>query len=619
VKMKLGQLFDDPMLSSVNTKGSFVLFGIKGSNSDSSEPIVGLIVPIKGDEFAKKFSNSDIGSDNYRLFVLTDDAEHANAELTSSIGKSSLVSRLDDMEYHRATTSPLWAYGNILQISKDFRKELNSTLTIPEMGNGDIDLMNADGLTLQERRELRKQQLEERDEARRREREGRAEQPIVNEQELLQQQSMEMLEAYISFIKTFINDADYASLVIEPAPERLDVKLRYAAQEGRKLARWLNVESQTPNLRYLNMLDGKGAFSMATKFNKNNLAELYDFSSSVLTTVMDPKAARSYKSIMNKSMSATGDEMAFTFSLTEGAPPFSGTSIMNVRDPQTYKESQIQVSEMMNEILGMNGNAALPNMPVTYSYQDGYTEYDGVIIDRMLLTFDMPSANAQEAAIINSMFGDGFDYRIAYTDDMVITVMGPYPDEDIIYTLDRRFSDESAGDIATILDYLPDAGRSTFAGALNIPNLIQGVSGMIKSLPLPASQSIIVSSMLDGLGDGEIESCIAFSGNIKNGSLDTQIVLPKEHLQELIAIFTQIQARIQRMQEQQIQQIQVQQGQEAMQLQDLPPEVRQQIINDLELQIEGKSPEEQMNIRMQIEQLQEAPIQYKITETIKKR
>ena len=550
IKMQLGNMLEDPMLSQVNTEGNLVIFGVKPwyktEDSGSNDPVIGMIVPIKSKEFFVKYHNSNVGSQNYGFVTFQNQTGHAEGTLKDKIAKSSLLSRLDGAEYQRATTAPVWAFGNISQVAKDFRSEINDALVPPNQKNNDQEQEQQRPMTAEERKELRRKQLEEKKARLQQKRDRANNDEVAQDVPDINEQNMKMLEGYFDFIKTLIKDADYGSVTIAAASDRLDIKTRFAASDNSKLAKWLDTDSQGDGLQFTNALDGTGTMNVITKINKESSKEMSLFFSEAMTSMYDSKTARNYKSYVQKTMDAAGDDGAFSFSLTDGKPPFELTYIVEVNDAKMYRESAKQMSLLMNDADGAGAD-----LPMIVSYSEDISRHNGASIDRMLISFNYPD-NTPEGQAVNSMYDDGMDYRIAYKDNVDITVMGPYADENIIKTLDNINATEPAGDIKTVLEYLPEAESSTFMGSFNALRLLEGVSGAVKSLPMPAPQALLVSALFDDLGQGEPQSCLGFAGNMDDGHLDVHIVLPKEHLGEIIPVINQIKQRQQHMMEQQM-------------------------------------------------------------------
>lgn len=555
-KMQIGSMLGDPMLNDVNTEGNLAIFGVKSwiktDEGAPEAPVIGMILPIKSEEFKIKYHNSDIGSNNYGLVLISgDEIEHAAGTLKDKILKSSVMSRLDAKEYQRATTSPIWAFGNVKQIAKDFRSEINDSLTIPNPNERQLETQDKpDGpLTAQEKKELKKKRLEEKKARREQQKLQRQQDPeMAQEMPDINEQNMKMAQAYFDFIKTLIKGADFTSITVEASSERLDIKQRFAAESNTKLAKWLDTDAKTGDLKFTSMLDGTGTVNVIGKLNKESATEINLFFSDFITSTYDSKTARTYKSLMKKTMESSGEDFASSFSLTEGKPPFEFMQIMEVDDSKSYRDSAKQMALLMNEAGGPDSE-----LPMITTYEEEISSHGGIPIDKMLLSFNFPQ-DTPEGQAINMMYGDGMDYRIAYTDNLDITVMGTYADEIIIDLLDNRNATEPAGDIKTVLEYLPQAQSSTFMGSFNALRLLQGVSGAVKVLPMPAPLALSVSALFDGLGQGEPKSCLGFAGNMSNGNIEVHVVLPKEHIAEIVPVIGQIQQRQMHMMQQQMQQ-----------------------------------------------------------------
>ena len=551
LKAQLGKITGDAMLSDIDTEGNFVVFGIKpwtsGANEETSDdPIIGMIVATKGNQFTVKYQNSNIGSSNYGLLVPKSPFEHAGGMLQDKIGKSSIITKLNAEEYKRATTAPIWAFGNLDQVAKDFKNELNKSFAI-DGGNRNNQDQEEKPMTAEEKKEALKKKREEKKrliEAKRKgERVDEAEVAEGSQMDKINEQNMKAIKAYVDFAKSVVMDADYASVAIVPSETQLDIQCKYGAKANTQVAEMLTDESDRSELEYAGVLSGTDTFNIVSKVNKESLEELNAFFMDMLMGMSDPQSAKNVKSLMKQTMEASGDEVAFAFSLVDGKPPFRVVSIVEVNDSEAYRSAAKQMNSAMT-----SGNAGA-QMPITVSYQDHFGEYSGVPIDRMLISFNMPEGSPESAAI-NQMYGEGMDYRIAYTDELDITIVGPYADEQVRNTIDRLRAKQVSGDMKTVMDTIPNARNSAFAGSFNFLRLLQGLSGAVKSFPMPGPQAMIVSALFDGLGQGEPVSCLAFAGNANNGTLELHVVLPKKHLAEIVPVINQIKLRQQHMMQQ---------------------------------------------------------------------
>ena len=80
-------------------------------------------------------------------------------------------------------------------------------------------------------------------------------------------------------------------------------------------------------------------------------------------------------------------------------------------------------------------------------------------------------------------------------------------------------------------------------GSFNYLRILENLPAMFKSFPMPPAQALMMESMFADLQISS-SSSLVFASNDGNGKVNTHIALPKEHLNEIMAVVMQIQAKV---------------------------------------------------------------------------
>ena len=143
------------------------------------------------------------------------------------------------------------------------------------------------------------------------------------------------------------------------------------------------------------------------------------------------------------------------------------------------------------------------------------------------------------------MYGDGFAYRFAATEELMLMAVGPDVDSSIRQLIDQ--AQALPGDTGpppefqTMMDLVPEAEQAGFVLSYNYIRILSAMPTLVPGIPTVPAQS---------------QSNLVFAGRAEDGRATLDVILPKQHLMEMVQYFVAVQMQVQQLQQEQ------QQGQE---------------------------------------------------------
>ena len=509
-KMQLGKMLGEPMLTGVNTKGNFAVFGAAhpsgGEHNGVAEVSIGLILPTTDTTFTDKKPETKLANKNFAMIIFNGSPETKKALVEKATGKN-LMAIMDTEEYARATTAPLWAYGSVVQAVDEYEEVI------------------AEGFE-KARLEMKKSQED-----------------CPPGTTAMAIDPTQFLDMYFDFAEMFLTESEFASVTLTPSADRLDLEYTFAAQEDTELSTWLTSSGQTGDYKLAGVLSGTDAVNIVGKYNAEDMKAINEFfmdmfmNSGVFKGDETLGFNEKWEDLMERSMAITGDEMAVSFSLASGKPPFSFVEVVAVTDGPAYRKMMAETWAMVNDMYKGMG------LPATFTYKEGIDNYAGYAIDSAKLIFDFPEDDPAKAAI-DTMYGDGLEYKMVVTDKAIVMALGPDATAQLKAMIDKLKAGPSApkGDLKVAFDTIPNAKNAAMVGSYNHMRIFETLPTMLKSLPIPPAQAMMMEGMFSDLDISSI-SCVAFASDSRNGKLTTHVALPKEHLAEIMGVVMQIQAK----------------------------------------------------------------------------
>lgn len=348
---------------------------------------------------------------------------------------------------------------------------------------------------------------------------------------------MEIFGKVFELFKYFAEQADAATLGLNPQAQQMQIETTLSAKPGSELAGMLKPGlAAGKNWQNAGAMDDAAAVKMLMRFNKPLWEKLNGRLIDIFytnTTEADKAATDKMKSLTSKMLAAMGDEAAVSFSYRSGTPPFEFQEIVAVKDAKAVLELQKEAVGQVEEFYKAMG------MPMTFTYAPSVEKYHGIDIGLYQFKFIIEDPNDESMKAVEMMYGkEGLQYPMAVTADKFLITMGPDAMTQLKALIDAKQPGPAAGDMKAALDLIADNTKSEMVASINLLKLMKGASQMGQQLIAQSGQE-----MPDFWKDVEINttSCMAAATYIDNGSIRFQFVLPKEHLKETTAVMMQIQ------------------------------------------------------------------------------
>jgi len=510
-KMGLGSLLGNPMLTGVDTSGSFVAFVTPGSEQESMPmPSVAGLLPVTDfQQFVGTQSNGAqtdadglctlSGQDTPKLlacsvgkYALIGLADNRDGFLATkkkiSANSASLAGLVDSAQAEQAKTMPLWLFCNIHEVNKTFGPLIQ--------------------MQLQRVKAMMQQQTQTQGQM-----PGGAD-------------PGKFLDMYVAFFDMMLKETASVTVSVKPTSDAILLSKSIKAKPGTGLAKMLPAASgkgfNQGLLGYL--LDG-AAMNMAMRtsmpawFEMN--AKMLDWLAVGFGDSISQQDTEKMKAMMADAADAIGDSGVFSLVVDQEArPPMRMQYVLEVEDAGRLNALIEQSTEMFNSIWGDFYKSM--GMEVDFKLQRAVAKHRGVSIDSATLSFQMTDKNAPEAAIVNSMYGDGFEYRWAITDKLALWAIGSNADVQVKKMIDRALGNDSVavpGEMKAAMALLPQAERANTVMTLNVLRFWGMVKAMapvpLPDIPVNTKSSIVIGTKPD------------------KGRFSVDVVVPKAHAIEI--------------------------------------------------------------------------------------
>jgi len=515
-KMQLGQVLGNPMLAGVKTDGAFVVFAVAPAGEVKDPKVIAnsisILVPVSDySQFttgSPKIGKPDLNGvsplegmgfsvTNLGGFALLGPSSGAIAATAKSLkagpGKP-LASALDADEVTAATQSPLWIYGNIQVLAK-------------VLGPGVADKIKQAGA------EITKLQ-------------AGAATPGMG-------MGMKgIFDMYANMADTLLKESKSVVVAVTPKPNVMVASATLAALPGTSMSDILTrpSPSSTKDWSLLSYCDD-GAFMTGTsRFDMANLTKVHlktmDMILPMVGTQISQDQVTKLKALMQDMSNAVGNELAFSATAGTKSRPFFGVKyVLTVKD----KDKLLKLQDQMLELYGKDGFVSKMYAGMGLGLTSDVkrqpdSTYQGATIQASKLIFSSKDPNSQEAQVLQKMYGDGFDLRIAVLDRLALMAMGADADANIKKLIDQAKSGgpkQTAAEIKSALDLLPEAKNADMIFTLNYLRILGTVIPAMMPMPMPQVNF-------------QSKSNLVFAGSIDKGRTNVQVALPKEHLTEII-------------------------------------------------------------------------------------
>ena len=553
-RMQLAGFVGDPMLSNVNTAGSFAIFAVAmpasaespqaaampdvfiggvmpisnfqqfaSSNANCSEPDAKGICELTSNNFCSQQKMLITKTGNYALITSPGNYDNLVIVAKSMLSKKAGLSSVVDIDTAKLSASePLWIFGNARQAKNSFGEIILGQLQQFKMMAANMGSAGAAG--------------------------GAPPAEIMN--------------LYIGLIESLMNETKSLSITINPKSSVLNLKAVVAAVPSTEMAdiftSGLSAKKENKLLSYFN---DDAMMNVACKMDSPFFRKLNIKSADLFASVLSPTDANTkvidIKALVNDSFDATGGDMAFSFltdaNAASGNPGFAGQYIFEVRDADKFNKVMDTSAQLVNTTMAGFCNNKM-GMEVNFVIKRNVDKYKGVSIDSTKFAFKITDQNSPEGQMMTSMYGDGLDYRQAMVGKLCVSAFAGDADATIRELIDtaKANSAQMPQGVKAATSLIADSATADFMGTLNYIRMLKMMTSM---MPMPA-----------GVNRPQINtptsSCIAFAGRAGSGRLTIDIALPKEHLTEIMAAVMAMQQQMMMQHQQQMMQQQQQMQQQ---------------------------------------------------------
>jgi general secretion pathway protein G len=520
VRMQFAKILGNQALNGVNMGGNFAIFGPILNTDMSDSDNIAILVPVTDyNQFIS--GNPNVGQpDEKGISKIISNGVHpllvtqvkgyalispqgngneliATAQSISEGKSAGLGSVLDATEAQQAMKEPLWIYGNIQQTSKSFGPLLSGQL------------------------EQMKNML----------------QSMESSKQGSMGPSLKIIEIYIAIFETLMNETKSLSLTVRPRPNACILSVNVSAVPGTEMANMFASDASSgKENRLLGYLEDGAMMNFAGKMNipfwkKLNLKSI-DLLASIAGESMTAEDITKMNTLAADGINALGGAVAFSFFIdANSTPPFAFKYVLEVKDADKFNKVLDEATEMMNTG-GIADFYKSIGLEMGFTIKRGVSSYKGVSIDSAKLVMKSTDPNLPQGQMINTMYGEGFEYRWAIVDGLWVSAIGSDLDSAIHKLIDEVKAGgpkQMSAEMKAALTLLPEAGRADIMGTYNFLRLFKMVGAMaggFMPVPMPMLQMDIPT-----------RSNIVFAVKAGNNRMTMKIALPKEHLIEIIGAF----------------------------------------------------------------------------------
>ncbi|MEJ5260493.1 MAG: hypothetical protein WHS88_09910 [Anaerohalosphaeraceae bacterium] len=354
----------------------------------------------------------------------------------------------------------------------------------------------------------------------------------------------EAISTMLNTLDTWMGQADSLSILLSPVPEQMTAEVLFTAKKDTELAKMLVRDpAMKPGFSLGGYLDAEAPVHVLAVLNKPMIEKVnWIFLDAFLSLAGDKQAAlRSQtEALLAKSMKATGAQMAYSYGYTAGTPPFSARQAIEITDAAAMREVVKEGKDLANEFYKMFG------IPAVFTMEEKADQYKGVSIDQIVVRVSVPeNASEQDRKMLKTMFGDDEIYLMALADKKLFMAMGPQARQSLERMIDLPANAPAPAEMQAALKAVPNAQTADAVVSVNVIRLMKGFGEMTRSTqavssdaPMPPFFEIIESIPV------QTQSALAIGVRADGGRIQTHLVLPKQHLMEIMSWTMQIQQRM---------------------------------------------------------------------------
>lgn len=315
------------------------------------------------------------------------------------------------------------------------------------------------------------------------------------------------------------------SITLTPTEKKLALGLSLSAKPGSEIAKALMADpSAKSGFQLAGYLKDKAAMNIALKVNKNLFKIMNDLS--VFITESNPMFSAAMpgdmKSLMMQGTEIMGSEAAYSVSTGSGDMPFSFKVISYITDGEKVNAQYDQQMKLINALPDSQGMSM--SQTENYSNCKIYT-----------MKIAAPQMAPGGPAVTMNM-------NMGVSGDKVLVCMGDIAEMKSLVHKTKVRAPRPSGDMATALRIVDNSDEMDFVASLNLLRIISMGAKAASTLPIPQAQ--MVGGMLSKLNT-DSRSCMALAAKVDAGRFDFNIVLPKDHLMEVVGAAMQMMQQMQ--------------------------------------------------------------------------
>ena len=520
VRMQLANLLGSPQLTGLNTNGSFAVFGVTmpGETTQTNaipDIFVGVLAPvtdykqfidgntncIQADEegISKITMNGapvmlSAKAGNYALMSWANDYDKlvTMAKAISATGSAGLSGILDAAETKQAETEPIWAYGNVQQVSGTFGPIISAKL--------------------EEIKTLTKSMQASQS--------GASPASIQN-----------IMNMYSGILEVLMKEIKSVSIGINPKPDVLNITKTISAVHGTDMAKMFTADgsSQRDNTLLTYLEDGAMAnfgATMNTAFWKKLNVRSIDLFAMMGGDMMSAEDITEFKTLAANITDCLNGPVAYSISKKEkNKPPFAVKYVIAVKDEKKFAQLIEKATDIMNTSGLMDFYKSL-GIESSFSMKRDVDRYKGISITSAKFSMKSTDNNSPQAQMITSMYGDGFDYRWGMTDGLFVCAVSGDVNATIRELIDQVKTDspkQIGAEMKAAMSLLPEASKADFVVTFNVLRLFNLATSMVP-IPIPPM-------------DVQTKSNIIIAGRAADSRMVVNIAVPKQHLIEIVSAF----------------------------------------------------------------------------------
>lgn len=516
VKALLGEMLGSPDARGVNMAGSFAVFSPLPGAAAPDPTRFGILVPVSNySQFVSGNPNvsaadadgiSKIGPAGAAMLSVTqvggfalvspvgDDQALVQAKKALSSNTSGLAGQLDAAELKRATSAPLWAYGNIQSAGKMFGPMIQAQLAAAKSVMEQVQEQGQMGMA----------------------------------------QAGAAMDMYSTMLDSLLKEGKYASLTLEPSATKIGVGLVVGAVPDTSMADMLKGAGAKERNTLLGYLQDGAAVHFAGSMDApfwQKINEAYiDMLPTLMSDAFSTADIETFKKMAADATAALGGSLAGSFSVnTQAKPPFQIRYVAALKDPAKFNQVLDQAAKVME-------NGALAEfykemgMDFSIEVQRKAQTYKDVAIDTIKMKIGSTDPDSAEGQMLAAMYGDGMNVQMAATDNLLLYCVGQDPGSMLRELIDQ-VKGSGPGQIPSeaqaALRLIDGADRADFFMSCNLIRVMQMAAAFA---PLPIPQTAVPS-----------QSAVAIAGNIGDGKMRLDVAVPKQQVLDIMGMVMQMQ------------------------------------------------------------------------------